>query len=122
MHSIYFQETGKSAFVMLRYNNFPYLYINSGDHFGLMDIVLAMEQKRKQENEAQQLKSNNMGTYVRLFTVQALEQSGLLTLSVDYLLKMQFEFHDYFDDLFADGLQRLVSTTKQKMRAIVYLE
>jgi hypothetical protein len=28
---------------MLRYSNFPYLYITKGDHFGLMDIVLAIE-------------------------------------------------------------------------------
>jgi len=57
-----------------------------------------------------------------MFTVQAVDQSGLSTLSVQTLIKMQYEFGDYFDELFADGLKRLISTTKQKMKAIKHLE
>jgi len=40
---IFFLEEGRAAFVMLRYNNFPYIYIEPSDHFGLMDIVLEYE-------------------------------------------------------------------------------
>jgi hypothetical protein len=57
-----------------------------------------------------------------MFTVQSINQSGLLTLSTESLVKMQYEFGDYFEELFQDGLQRLIITTKQKMKAIVYLE
>ena len=57
-----------------------------------------------------------------MFTVQSINQSGLLTLRTESLVKMQYEFGDYFEELFQDGLQRLIITTKQKMKAIVYLE
>jgi len=35
---------------------------------------------------------------------------------------MQFEFKEIFQELFKDGLRRLMQSTKQKMRAIVFLE
>jgi hypothetical protein len=57
-----------------------------------------------------------------MFTVQSIEQSGLLTLSTEALCKMKYEFGDYADELFEDGLQRLIITTKEKMKAVIHLE
>ena len=41
----------------------------------------------------------------------------MLTLTLETLTKMQYEFCEYFDDLFQDGIHRLMSTTRQKMKA-----
>lgn len=105
---------------MLRYENFAYLKINKGDHFGLMDVVLALEQQRPEsetfENNSQleegrikpkdkvEMNIKDFSKYIRRFTVQALKLSGLLTLPLEMLVKMQFEFCDYFDELFEDGI------------------
>ena len=116
---------------MLRYENFAYLKINKGDHFGLMDVVLALEQQRPEfdsfENNSQietkedgrikqkdkvEMNIKDFNKYIRRFTVQALKLSGLLTLPLETLVKMQFEFCDYFDELFEDGILRLLNTTK----------
>lgn len=41
----------------MRYDNFPYLKINPGDYFGLMDIVLAIEQRNKKTDESDDSKN-----------------------------------------------------------------
>jgi hypothetical protein len=39
INGIYFLESGKAAYVLPRYHSFPYVLINQGDAFGIIDIV-----------------------------------------------------------------------------------
>ena len=39
VEAIYFLENGAAAYVLTRYDNFPYIEIEKGDQFGIIDIV-----------------------------------------------------------------------------------
>ena len=39
VNEIYFLINGEAAFVLPRYNNTPFITIQSGQYFGVMDIV-----------------------------------------------------------------------------------
>lgn len=61
--------------MLLRYNNFPYIWIEQRDHFGLMDIVLADEVSKIKQEELTVENSevgNNFGLHLRKFSVQAI--------------------------------------------------
>ena len=106
---------------MLRYNNARYFSIEEGDHFGEIDIVFEVNQSilENPENESKPFSHNFKGIY-RRFTVQATKACSLLTLSTDNLFKMQYEFADQFDEIFRDGLKRLIDASRNKYMAIMH--
>jgi CRP-like cAMP-binding protein len=83
---IYFLVKGKAGYVLPRYDNRPYFWIEKGSHFGHIDLFgtrkitdsLLMKKKKK--------------IYARRFTLQALSNIEILTLSVTELEKMRLEF------------------------------
>ena len=63
--AIYFLETGEAAYVLPRYDSFPYINIEKGDSFGIIDIVFrTLKQANEEEVPVTSLK--------RKFTVQSI--------------------------------------------------
>ena len=71
---IYFLDEGAAAFVMLRYNNFNYISIKEGDHFGVMDIAFKVEQEQKSmQSQTAYIDLAHLTSLNRKFTVQAVK-------------------------------------------------
>jgi len=45
--NINFMETGQASYVLPRYNNFQYINIDEGDHFGVADVVFRAKEKQQ---------------------------------------------------------------------------
>ena len=89
--------------------NIVYIEINNADTFGDIDFVVA---SGDQEMNIEEMFENiNTVTFnmVRQFTVQALENTTLLTLSIKNIKRMQKQFNAQFKRLFKhseNGLQK----------------
>ena len=89
---MYFLVSGEAGFVLPRYLNKVYITIEKGKHFGHIDLF----GERPINEPLIQTKSRSKYTLLRQFTVQALKNCDLLTLSVNDLDKMRIEFPDIY--------------------------
>lgn len=46
MTHISFIKEGTAEYIVQRYNNKPYLICSEGDHFGVMDIIFRLREKK----------------------------------------------------------------------------
>jgi len=85
-----------------------YVEIKEGDDFGQADIVsCSIDSNLEIQNVF-----NHIEKLKRQFTVQALLNCELLTLSIDNLQQMSKEFYDCFTELFQDAQKRLEGLLK----------
>jgi uncharacterized Tic20 family protein len=90
---IYFQISGFAAFVLPLKKNIVYLYVNNGEFFGEVDLIMpAKEQGRSVEEMFDQIKNKHFNLQ-RQFTVQALDDSQFLTINIKNLSRMQKQFN-----------------------------
>jgi hypothetical protein len=73
---------GSSAYVIPIYSNAEYMKINSGEHFGVIDIVGSMQFIEEDLDAWYDFKHK----LKRQFSVQSIGESECLSLSVDNLL------------------------------------
>jgi len=73
--------------------NVVYIEINNGDYFGEIDLVVASSEHMVEVEEMfETMKSSNFNI-VRQFTVQAIEDTMLMTISMPNLQRMQKQFN-----------------------------
>lgn len=97
---VYFLHAGTAGYVLPLKENIVYIEINLGDHFGETDLIVAASEHQMNVEEMFENKNNYSFNMVRQFTVQALENCLLLTLSKVNLQRMQKHFNPQFKKLF----------------------
>jgi hypothetical protein len=85
---IFFLISGKAAFVLPRYKNLMYINVTIGHMFGLIDIIGYL-QTNNIELDNWYVNRQNM---FRQFSVQSINYSEVLALSVDNLFRLEQEF------------------------------
>lgn len=111
---------GVSGYVLPRFNNAVYIEIEKGDHFGLIDLVYDTQTLHKKVTIRKETQKND--DLHRRFTVQALTNCDLLTLTLEELDQMKLEFPDIFEELFRNTFRRLKKALKTKLEAIQICE
>ena len=86
---MYFLSTGTAGFVLPFKENIIYVEINNADTFGEIDLVVASGDHMLSIEEMFENINKMKFNLVRLFTVQALENCSLLTLSLKNIIRMQ---------------------------------
>lgn len=102
--------------------NIVYIEINNADTFGDIDFVVA---SGDQEMNIEEMFENiNTVTFnmVRQFTVQALENTTLLTLSIKNIKRMQKQFNAQFKRLFKHSENGLQKAFDLKLQAIASVD
>ena len=97
VNNIYFLIKGMAAFVLPSYENTSYIEINSGNHFGVMDIIGSVVTNSEVEFENWFIHKDIIH---RQFTIMAKKQIEVLTLSIGDLNRMKLEFFETYDSLF----------------------
>ncbi len=107
---------GTAAYVLPRYENKIYIMLESGEHFGHVDIAIMQDMLLLDVRlDPRALKRRNM---VRRFTVQAIENCDMFILRIDDLEKMKMEFPDMYVDLFEGAHDRLQRELLMKLDVI----
>jgi hypothetical protein len=75
---------GSGSYVIPMYSNAEYMRINSGEHFGVIDIVGSTQFIEEDLDSWYDFKNR----LKRQFSVQSIEETETLSLSLDYLLQM----------------------------------
>lgn len=105
---------GQAAFVLPRYNNTKYIRVKNGNHFGIIDIIGAMQKERIDiEDWYKQRHLLN-----RQFSVQSTQNSEVLNLQIVNLYQMQQEFLDCFNDIFLGAMNTLKKAWINKLEAM----
>ena len=112
---IQFMIVGEAAFVLPSFKNTMYILIESGDHFGVIDIVGSASQNDNMDLDDWFQKKHLIK---RQFTVQATEESEVLTLSIQNLYQMQQEFTNCYDDLIESAYLRIKKAWQIKLHSI----
>ena len=118
---VYFIVKGTAGYVLPRFNNKAYILIETGDHFGHVDLAHDKDFIDMNANPIQK-KANNAVGVIRRFTVQAFEVCELLSISTGDLLRMKFEFPKHFQELFDNCRQRLSKDLILKFEVIKHSE
>ena len=101
INEIYFLTSGSAGFVLPLVKNVAYIEVNQGDFFGEIDLVFAAQDKVMSIDEMiEYLSIQNDFNLQRVFTVQAIEDCTLLSLSMQNLQRMQKQFNSEFVNLF----------------------
>lgn len=74
---------GIAGYVLPRFSSAVYIEVEKGDHFGLIDLVFDTTIFKDKIKITRETKKND--NLVRRFTVQALTNCDLLTLSLEEL-------------------------------------
>ena len=98
---VYFIAKGEAAYVLPRFDNKAFMELKTGEHFGHVDLA---EDTDFISTSSIEYKVNAFNRYhhVRRFTVQAFGSLELLTLSINEVIKMKFEFPKMFELLFME--------------------
>ena len=104
MSDIQFLISGQAAFVLPSFRNSRYIQINTGDHYGVIDIIGSISQTEDFEIYNWYDQRSNIK---RQFTYMADNDSEVLTLSLEHLNQMQIEFQLYYEDLLNESSYRL---------------
>jgi hypothetical protein len=81
-----------------RYSNCVYIEINSGEHFGHLELA-NNKSFFKEEKSFKKSLNKHKEDMKRAFTIRALDRCDLLTLSMDDLDLMKVEFSDVYFEL-----------------------
>lgn len=116
---IYFLINGEAGYVLPKHQNIMYIEFSQGCHFGIIDIISYFV-----END--HLDYANWNQYQdglkRTFTAQCKEQTEMMTLPIDDLLRIQSAFKDCYDSLFFNAFQRLRRSILLKIKAIKFVQ
>ena len=90
---------------MPRYNNSPFVLIEPGATFGIIDIVFRNMQietgdSKENSDELEQRKLREL--MKRKFTAQTMQHSIIHQLSVVDLKRLQFEYPEIYNELFSE--------------------
>ena len=85
---MYFLSKGRAAFVLRQCENLPFVIIEEGDEFGVIDLIPETRQP------------TIVKEVVRVFTVMATEYSEMLCLSLENLAKVNNEFPSIMEESF----------------------
>lgn len=89
---IFFLINGKVTLVLPRFYGTPYVSINEGSQFGIIDIVASIELTNIEKDDWFQKKAQ----LKRMFTAQSLVNSETLNLDLNSFYLMQQEFNEDF--------------------------
>jgi hypothetical protein len=82
VHDIYFLHKGTANFVLPIVKNYPYIRIEPGDHFGVIDIIGTQLEHDKGKLENWFENKNNLK---RFFSVQASTHLECISISINNL-------------------------------------
>jgi len=109
---------GTAGFVLPLKYNIVYIEINAGDHFGEIDLILASGEKNQSIDFMMEHMFQERFNLQRQFTVQAVEDCKLLSLSMQNLQRMWKQFNSHFNKLFEGADQCLENALRLKVLAI----
>lgn len=112
-NEIFFLIEGKAQFVLPRYDNTPYIDIQIGAHFGLMDICGSMKKLNLPIGNWFEHKNKLQ----RVFTVKSQSDGKLLSFSINMLAVMEKEFTEEYNELFNKVMNRLENALIIKLEA-----
>lgn len=114
---IYFLKSGNCSFVLPKHDNFRYIDISPGVSFGMHDILGYTLQHP--ENQIEDL-FYQRDKIKRMFTIQAVENCYILTLSIRDLIRMQEEFNGSFLDIYYESQKSVQVAIVLKLCALSY--
>ena len=90
-------QDGNCGFVLPKHGMFKYIDIDIGMHFGVIDIIASLLSDDECLSELLENWITKKEKLKRHFTVVSVEQSDLLSLSIEGLSKMKFDFLDTYE-------------------------
>ena len=96
---IYFFKQGSAGFVLPKYQNFVYQQLEKGLHFGVSCIVASFINKGQIEFDIDEWITQR-DQLRRSFTIQCLDESEFLTLSLQDLNHLKNEFYEIYIQIF----------------------
>ena len=105
---LYFLSKGSAEFVLPQCHDLPFMLLQEGDVFGVMDLVPATKQSRI-EKEAQ-----------RHFSVMAKTRCEVLCLSLEHLALLKDKYPSAVDELFELAVVRLERAIRVRKEAISF--
>lgn len=126
IESIYFLTKGQAAYVNIDINDCPYLTIDPGYYFGEIDFVYSKYknlEKYKNEEELQndEAEANledeafgSGGPLRRAFSVKAITNCDILTLSKADLHLVESEFEEMVGEMFLNSYRKIRKILKIK--------
>lgn len=94
-----------------------YIQIFEGSVFGVIDIIGSILQNESGFDMLNEW-NKHRGLIKRQYTIMATRECELLSFSLVDLNRMKTEFIECYEDLFADGYQRLYRTLQVKLHAM----
>lgn len=129
VNCIYFLKEGSCGFVLSKkYNQAKYIDIPPGCTFGIIDIIgsiLLMDEGEVDGDSFQEKYENWIylkGRLKRQFSVKTQDNCELMTLSVEDLQRMKFEFCESYESLMSSAFFRLTRASKLKINATKYCD
>lgn len=111
---IFFVIQGKIVHVLPRFFATPYISINEGNQFGVIDIVASIELGNINLDDWFSKKSQ----LKRMFSAQSMTVCETLNLDLHNLYHMQQEFNEDFMELYEYTKTRLKRCLETKLQAI----
>lgn len=112
--NMYFLVSGNAKFVLPRFENKPYIALNPGNHFGLIDIVGSSQKYNFDLNDWY----DNKHHLFRQFSCRAFQDCQVFFLTIEDLNKMKGEFMKEFKLIYNSIAKRYEVTKKEKDQAI----
>ena len=109
-------QSGSCGFVLSKYHNLKYINIGPGMRFGLLDILSSLIEYEMNMEDIIEDWMSRRDLLVRHFTVVADEETCLLTLSIENLNSMKYEFQETYKKIFMESLNRLQGVHTAKHR------
>lgn len=114
---IYFMLNGEANYVLTRYDNTPYIKLDPGDQFGVIDIIGSSTGDFDPLNWMEQ-----RSKILRQFTTMSFSMSETLILNIEDLSKMEKEFINEYKLLFSEGKKELKNAWIVKLKATTKCE
>jgi hypothetical protein len=111
---VYFLVKGTVGYVLPRLENKAYLLIDTGQHFGHIDLAA----DKSFLDLLTVGRTRMIQSVVRTFTVQAFTTCELLQLSINDLYQMKHEFPMWFVELFAGAFETYMRDIMLKIQVI----
>lgn len=118
--NVFFIIKGKAAFVLPKYKNTPYIEINVGSHFGIIDILGSIVQNQLQNDLDKWIEHKDI--LQRQFSVMAMQNTEALQLVISDLNRMKQEFAEVYEKFFSDAFTRLRRALMLKLKAMKICE
>ena len=110
---VYFLQEGSCGYVLPKHNNFKYISLNKGNHFGFIDILGSVFKNEDISLEEWFFRKDKMK---RHFTLMSDSLAEMLVLSIQDIHRIQVEFQEVFEELMTEerGVLQQILTIKFK--------